>query len=137
MRKTQPTKSNLEALVDAKRSDRERVRDREREQRMRIRELNEAPRRTTTDFWCAKCRKDFSGPAYKQVSGTHGRYVGCCPRGHEAYRNITEKNRDPYYRDSEMVRRLRYTMRDDLVQPGDPRFKELYPEQYKKLFPNG
>jgi hypothetical protein len=60
-------------------------------------------------------------------------YTGYCPNGHRMIRRITDKDSDPYYFMSDILKRQRYDLRDMLLTPDDPRFKELYPEQYKQL----
>jgi hypothetical protein len=100
-----------------------------------------APRFTKTDFWCKVCQKDCSGTGYRQVQTHRERYptawfVGYCPVGHKVIRRITDKNTDPYYDLSFMVKRMRYDMRDDLLTPEDPRFKVLYPKKWEELTKN-
>lgn len=103
----------------------------------RVREIKDAPKRQKTDFWCEDCQKDFSGIGYKEVRERPtfliAWYTGFCPMGHKCIRRITDKVDDPYYHLSLMVRRQRVDFGNDLVQPGDPRFARLYPEQFKKL----
>jgi hypothetical protein len=134
-------KSRLQALAD--RYDRRR---REREERRkllepfvdRVNEIRSAPNVTKSDLYCTVCNRDFSGIASKQVSSVRTMlptawYVGKCPKGHKAIRYITDKLDDPYYNLSLLVARQRYDMRDDFLDPSDPRFKVLYPEAYKRL----
>ena len=103
----------------------------------RVRDIMDAPKRTLMDFWCDKCHKDFRVLAHKCVGTARpvlvAWYVGYCPKGHKAVRRITDKLSDPYYGMSLMVARQRWEMRDAFVQPGDPRFKQLYPEQAKRF----
>lgn len=105
----------------------------------RVNEIRQAPRVTKSDFWCTTCKKDFSGIAFKQVSSIRSMlptawFVGKCPEGHRAIRRITDRLTDPYYDLSLMVRRQRAEMADAFLDPSDPRFKELYPEAYKRLY---
>lgn len=134
-------RSKIQALVD--RYDKRR---KEREDRRKILEpfvdrlndIKQSPRTTKSDFFCTVCKKDFSGIAFKQVSAVRSMlptawYVGKCPVGHKAIRYITDKYTDPYYDLSLMVARQRWEMKDDFLDPSDPRFKQLYPEAYKRL----
>ena len=104
----------------------------------RVNEIRQAPRVTKSDFFCTTCKKDFAGIAFKQVSSIRAMlptawFVGKCPEGHTALRRITDKITDPYYNLSLMVAKQRADMALDFIDPTDPRFKELYPEQYRKL----
>ena len=105
----------------------------------RVEAITHSPRFTTTDFWCATCQRDCQGTGYRQVSTIRERwptawFVGYCPTGHKVLRRITDKNTDPYYDSSYMVKRMRFTLRDDLLTPEDPRFKVLYPRQWEELY---
>lgn len=107
--------------------------------RSRINEVNQAPWRTETDFWCCTCSRDFQGTGFKIVRQPQGSvwfayYQGVCPKGHRAIRYITDKNRDPYYYRSLAVKLQQRQYGDELLQPWHPRFRQLYPEQYAKLF---
>lgn len=108
----------------------------------RVNEIRQAPRVTKSDFFCTVCKKDFSGIAFKQVSSIRPMlptawFIGTCPKGHRALRRITDRLTDPYYDMSLMVARQRAEMAEAFMDPSDPRFKELYPEAYARLFPNG
>jgi hypothetical protein len=104
----------------------------------RLNEIREAARVIQTDFFCSVCKKDFVGMGFKQVSAIRDLqpcawYVGKCPEGHRAIRYITDKWADPYYNRSLVVAMQREQMKDDFLDPSDPRFKKLYPEAYKRL----
>jgi hypothetical protein len=116
--------------------------ERERPFKERVQAIFEAPRYVITDFYCRQCNKDVSGTAFRQVCTMRQNlptawFVSICPKGHRIVRRITDKDSDPYYDLSPLVARQRFEMRDDLLDPSDPRFKILYPAQYAKLFPNG
>ena len=105
----------------------------------RVEAIAHSPRFTITDFWCATCKRDCQGTGYRQVSTMYPRwpfawYTGFCPEGHKVLRRITDKGTDPYYDSSYLVQRMRFTMRDDLLTPEDPRFKVLYPKQWEELY---
>jgi len=104
----------------------------------RLNEIRQAPRATKTDFFCTSCRKDVTGLSFKQVSAVRPMlpaawYAAKCPKGHRMIRRITDKSTDPYYDFSQMVARSRHDMRDDFLDPSDPRFQILYPRQYAEL----
>jgi hypothetical protein len=104
----------------------------------RITSIFKSPRFTTTDFWCDTCKRDCNGTGYRQVCTVRewaptAWFLGYCPYGHKMIRRITDKGTDPYYEKSEQLQRQRYEMKDDLLTPDDPRFKELYPKQWEEL----
>ncbi len=110
-----------------------------------MREITDAfPRVPRMDFWCEACagfdrtKGDVVAMAYKDVKTPTGylpfaRYVGHCEKGHMVLRFITDKHRDPYYHQSEKMRRERAMAADDLLQPNDPRFRVVYPNQWAKM----
>lgn len=131
----------LKERYDQARARRWAQQDRERPYMERMSAIYDANRYVLTDFYCTVCKKDCAGTAVKQVCNIRPRlptawYLGICPKGHRMIRRITDKDSDPYYDLSPFVARQRYELRDALLTPFDPRFKELYPEQYAKLFPN-
>lgn len=132
----------LEERYDKIRADKWAEQERERPFKERVRAIIDAPRFVVTDFFCHVCKKDCVGTGYRQVCTIREKaptawYMGICPNNHRMIRRITDKDTDPYYDRSPLVARQRYELRDAVLQPNDPRFKELYPEAYKKLFPNG
>lgn len=132
--------NELKEAYDRARARRWAEQDRERPYMERVSAIYEASRFTITDFYCSVCKKDCTGTGYKQVSEIRFKrptawYVGICPKGHKLIRRITDKTTDPYYDLSPLIARQRYDMRDEILTPFDPRFKEIYPEQYAKLFP--
>ena len=132
----------LIARYDQRRKEREIKDELERPFKDRIKAIYEAQRFVITDFFCPVCKKDVAGTGFKQMCTLRtdrptAWYVSFCPKGHRLIRRITDKDTDPYYDLSPLVARQRYELRDDLLDPTDPRFKELYPEQFAKLFPNG
>lgn len=103
-----------------------------------VRIIREAFARTRMSFWCDTCAQDFEAVAYKEVREPVGAmpyawYVGYCPKKHEAIRRITEKQGDPYYRKSQVVRAQRLEMADAMLTPDNPRFRMVYPEQWRKI----
>lgn len=108
----------------------------------RVMDIFQAARFVTTDFWCNTCKRDCTGTGYRQVCVIRDTmptawYTGFCPKGHRMTRRITDKSGDPYYHLSDIIKRQRFELRDMLLTIDDPRFKEVYPEQYKKLMANG
>lgn len=106
--------------------------------RDRMNAIREAKRVDRLAFWCDNCHKDFISIAYKQVRQPKGQlpiawHVGKCPCGYKALRYITDKGADPYYYKSFYMKLERVKLSNDLVQPGDPRFRILYPAQYRKM----
>lgn len=128
----------LKRIVDQNRAGREQDAARGRWLADRWKMIREAYQTTRLGFWCDKCRKDFEGVAHKRVIEWGNMppwafYIGFCPQGHEARRRITDKQNDPYYRNSEMIRRQRIDMADAMLTPDNPRFRVVYPAQWRKL----
>ena len=131
----------LQDKYDAARVKRVKKEDEDRPLKERFKEIFNAAKYVNTDFYCPVCKKDCSGPGYRQVCTLRewaptAWYVGYCPKGHKMIRRITDKSTDPYYEQSFMVMRQRYEMADMLLDPSDPRFKILYPKQYEELTKN-
>ena len=85
------------------------------------------------DFYCDK-HGDFSSNYFVRENRFGKWFVAKCPKcGSECVRYSTDKHLDPYFKKSEKMKREREKYRDDLVQPGDSRFKSLYPEQWDKM----
>lgn len=131
----------LIARYEARRKDRAIAEAKMRPFRDRVEAIMQAPRFTITDFWCAKCQKDVSGTGFRQTCVIRETlptawYTSFCPEGHRLTRRITDKDTDPYYTSSLLIKRQRYDLSDLLLTPDDPRFKILYPEAYKKLYPD-
>ena len=123
--------------IEDKRKARARVASREMGYKDHVRVITEAYEVTKMDFWCKECLMDFSADGYKQVRYA-GRwpvawYVGQCPEGHSAIRQITDKGSDTYYRESEMICRQRVVMADAMLTPDDPRFALVYPQQWREM----
>lgn len=97
-------------------------------------EIREAPEMKQMDFFCRECNRDFIATGYKRVHRDGmGTYLGACPNGHGCVRYITEKWRDPYWELSPKVRFDRLKYADDMLTPEDPRFKTVYPQQWKAI----
>lgn len=127
----------LEDRIDYNREQRKRITDREQPHAERLKEIREAFNVTQLDFYCKACAKDFTTTAYKHVRETNywpiAYYVGLCPKRHRCLRYITEKYKDPYYWTSKLLQRQRVDLADAMLTPDHPRFKLVYPEQYKKI----
>ena len=104
----------------------------------RMEAIKTAPAYIVTDFFCSVCKRDCQAAAVKQVSTQRelhtAWFTGYCPKGHKLIRRITDKESDPYYSLSMVMKRQRWEMRDAMLTPEDPRFKKLYPKQWKKLW---
>ncbi len=130
--------SNLRQRIDARRAEREREKDRTQAYRDRMRMIAEAPDDARTGFWCDECGRDVVALAAKvcqrmKTQEPRAFYVAACPRGHRLIRRITDKQFDPYYHQSTIMRRERVERADDMLQPHDPRFRIVYPEVWKKM----
>lgn len=90
------------------------------------------------NYFCEVCRKDCEGNGFKEIRWRSNDlwfafYRGFCPNGHAVIRRITDKLDDPYYFHSRFVQREQAEHADDFVTPHDPRFKHLYPMQWRSL----
>lgn len=128
----------LAAIVKSQQEERERYRKAEDIKTERQRTIDQAPTPWTTEFWCQVCSKDYIRLAHKIVISSYEEpiafYESKCPKGHYCRRRITDKMTDPYYFQSEQLRRARVELERDLIQPGDPRFKRIYGDPYKKHY---
>lgn len=129
----------LKRIVDSKGEERSRHTKLQEWLYGRANEIKAAAVRTQTDFWCDTCKRDFSGIGHKQVRMPPGSvwfayYATVCPVGHKALRYITDKLTDPYYVKSARIRREQGLFHDDMLSPAHPRFKLIYPNQYRRLF---
>lgn len=129
----------LSELVARNKADRDLDEERHKKLEERSRTVKEAPDRATMEFWCRKCRRDFGRLALKRTidypSGVIAYYeapcIGC---GIWCRRFITDKTTDPYFMESERLKRMRSEMADDLLQPGDPRYAAKYGDPNKKRY---
>lgn len=120
------------------------------ENRERIALVRSAYTRQPMGFWCDRCRRDFDAIGHlhstlyvfnvdtgktemRTEAWPSAHYEALCPKGHSAVRYLTDKVHDPYFSLSEVVQRDRIRMERDLLQPSDPRFKYVYPEQWRRL----
>lgn len=133
--------SKLKKLIrhyDRRIKEREKENERMAPYRDRVQAIFDAPQVTKTDFWCNKCKRDCNGVGIRQVCTLRPEFptawfLGFCPKGHRVIRRITDKDSDPYYYQSAMLKRHRFERELDLLTPDDPRFKQLYPKQYKEI----
>ncbi len=105
----------------------------------RIREIRSAPAFVETDFWCDACKRDVETTGYKQVRfppvGVYfAYYAGLCPKGHQVIRRITDILDDPFFIHSERVKRQQAQFSDEMLQPWQPRFRQVFPKQYAALY---
>lgn len=132
-------KKRLKAYYDDIRKKREAIAEKNAPFLDRVKAIMDAPRVARLDFWCTVCKKDCTGPGYRQVATIRERvptawYVAFCPQGHRMIRRITDKSDDPYYYQSMFLQRQRMDMAMDLLTPDDPRFRILYPKQWEELY---
>ena len=94
----------------------------------RYRETELAPNKKRIDFWCGNCRLDFNALGIKsECGGGRSVYGTYCPKcNYRCLRRITDKARDPYFNESDEIRKARSSAGDDLLQPGDPRWDKVY-----------
>lgn len=129
----------LKKRVEDRREARARDMEAERHRTERLKIINAAYDHTPMQFWCDECRKDYDTTGHKVVQAANkyhedrAYYVGICPVGHRNIRRITDKLGDPYYYKSEMIRRQRIDLADAMLQPHDPRFRQVYPAQWRKM----
>lgn len=129
----------LVQFLNEKREAREKQRTEEERKTERKRTIDKALSLWSTEFWCAKCEKDFVRQAHKVVITAYSEpvafYETKCPKNlHVCRRRITDKLSDPYYFESAQLRRARVEMEKDLLQPGDPRFRAVYGDPLKKYY---
>lgn len=86
-----------------------------------------------TDFYCKKCDTDFREHSRERENRFGKWLVARCKCGEECIRYLTEMHKDPYFARSKKLRQMRIEHADDLVQPGDSKFRRLYPKQYEKM----
>lgn len=97
-------------------------------------EYREAPDEVRTDFWCDECGLDISAIGFKKLySDGMGIYRSKCARQHMLVRYITNKWQDPYWNRSRKVAADREKYADDMLTPDNPRFRIVYPQQWKAL----
>lgn len=143
------SRSKIDRLTDKVESwDTQRQADeaRYKRQEANLKTIKEAQNWCKMDFWCRHHRQDTTGMAYKVTFHSFGElkayYESCgygfpkdmmaCCKGLK--RNITDKQWDDYYKDSEMVRlQARQAQANgDLLQPGDDGFITKYGDPNKK-----
>ena len=85
-------------------------------------------------FFCKSCKLDQDLREEKKDNSYASWFEARCKKcDSRLFRYISEPSKDPYFRESRKLKAQRHAMRDDLVQPGEARFKTLYPEQWAKL----
>ena len=85
------------------------------------------------DFYCDSCQKDFEARYFTRENRYGTWFVSKCHCGNECIRYGDNKHLDPYFKKSKKMRVERDKYKNDLVQPGEEKFKTLYPEQWKKM----
>lgn len=95
-------------------------------------EITDAAESVVTDFWCRRCRIDFTGPGHRQVVTSLAEplafYAGRCPKCRRgSVRRITDRGQDEYYLHSRKVWESRAAAEADMLQPNQWGFKTLYP----------
>lgn len=111
-------------------------REREKEKDERDALINDSKKVDRKEFFCRKCDKDFVGIAQLQVeedwNGTDQRiafYKTKCFCGKWCIRLVTDRDRDPYWRMSRLVRADRANHANDLLQPFEEGYNLLYGKQ--------
>ncbi len=116
--------------------------DLQKRQEEREKLIRESPQWTKTDFYCGICREDILGcSAFKVIQSdwsnpnqriAYYESFKACHKG--LRRRITDKQQDPYYRDSQMLKeqRLEAIAKGDLLQPYDYGFTTKYGNPNKK-----
>lgn len=130
--------SNLQKVADDVFDSGEKGRKFKRFLEERANDIRSAPEIVKTAYWCDKCKSDVEGSGFKQIrmpndSVWFAFYKGFCPKGHTLIRYITDTLTDPYFWKSEVVKRQRSEFEDLLLTPENPRFKEVYPQQWAEL----
>ena len=78
-------------------------------------------------FYCKKCELDQDLPAIHAFYYGGKKFTAKCKKCRkELFRLIAETHLDPYFYESEKLRKQRAMMEKELIQPSDPRFKVLY-----------
>ena len=128
---------NLIKRIEENRDMRDRIKRREADHTSRVKTIREAAEVFTTDFWCDRCDKDYTGTGYKR-EGWLGNvptawYVGKCLCGRQSIRRITDKHKDIYYYVSKKIKFQRVRNYNDMLTPADDLFKIIYPKEYERL----
>lgn len=95
----------------------------------RIKIINKAPRYENADFWCDHCKLDQYQRGTKKENTTFLTAVyeaKCIKCGQILQRHITDKQRDPFFRKSQLVREQKRQFSADLLQPGETGFRARY-----------
>ncbi len=139
---------HLKKRIDYNQEQRKRDKQRSERDSETRRTIDESPGIAKMDFWCEKCRQDFTGEGIKaipygldlnsnehyELSPLRAYYIGHCPTGHRAIRYITDKHRDPYFYQSVMLQHQRVEYADDILQPSDERFRKVYGDPLKPYY---
>lgn len=126
----------LKAIVERNREERERTEKFKKALYERRDEIRNAPAvMPVMAFWCDTCKRDTTGPGFKEIRWPKNGiwfafYRGFCLKGHALVRRITDKLGDPYFYKSKLVRVQQSKHADDFLTPDDPRFKDVYPTQW-------
>lgn len=128
----------LRRRVEINRQEREREKALKGWLESRMKDIQSAPMRVHTSFFCDQCDADFDGIGFKQVRWPRGTvwlayYLGFCPKGHPNVRRITDKLNDPYFYKSYVIRKEQSKHADLFLPHWHPRFKYVYPEQWVAL----
>lgn len=134
----------VEGVFDQRQADE----DRHKREQARLKEVSEAQDITKMDFWCNRCNQDTTGLGYKVVFKNEDGFCAyyesfgsrfpkemltCC-KG--LRRNITDKQWDKYYLESEMIiKQAREAQANgDFLQPHQDGFRTKYGDPNKKLY---
>ncbi len=88
----------------------------------------------TISFFCDRCRFDFDGEAVEDEVAGDTLWVRKCPKCVQKVWRIQNSAEDPYFKRSIKLERMRIEYAKDLLQPGQPGYKELYGDPFKKFY---
>lgn len=99
--------------------------------------------KNSVSFFCTVCDTDFDleegeGQAnchFDTLLRTKEKYIWgrCMKCGSKVTRYVTEMKNDPYFYRSKKLQKQRQQLRRELIQPGSPGFKTLYPEAWRQI----
>ena len=85
------------------------------------------------DFYCKDCRLDQKQKTFKRQNRFGFWYETSCVTCEKTLKRLPQSKLDPYFFESIKLKRERDVLAKDLIQPGDPRFKLYYKDQWDKM----
>jgi len=96
-----------------------------------VRIYNDSPLLAPVDIYCMNCKKDYKRVAVKRHGIDRGKFRGVyytvCPQDHKVLREITDKRRDPYIKNSVLLNKEWRQIK------GDFKGQEGYEEKWGKM----